>query len=90
MMWVLFEQTPGEDAILLGVFPTMADAAAASDLVGRNNGMRLDDAKSTIDDRWDSRYMVDDKTGDFVTWHNIQGITLGYVVDDVRWFDHDS
>lgn len=87
MVYVLIEQTPGEDGFLLGVFPTMAAAAAASDVVGANNGMKLDDAQSVIDTHWDSRWMVDSKTGDFVTWHHISGITMGAVIDDVRWYD---
>jgi len=90
VVYVLLEQTPREDAVLLGVFPTMAAAAAASDVVAANNGMRLDDGNSMIDAHWDARYMVDVKTGKFVTWHNISGITIGAVVDDVRWFDHDG
>lgn len=87
MVYVLTEQTPGEDGFLLGVFLTMADAAAGSDAVAANNGMKLDDGKSIIDTHWDSRYMIDNKTGDFVTWHKIEGITLGHVIDDVRWYD---
>ena len=90
MVYVLIEQTPGEDGLLLGVFPTMAEAAAGSDVVAANNGLKLDDGKSIISDHWDSRYMVDSKTGGFITWHRISGITLGYVIDDVRWYDHDS
>jgi len=86
MVYVLIEQTPGEDGFLLGVFPTMAEAAAGSDKVAANNGLQLDDGKSIIADYWDSRWMTD-KAGAFMCWHNISGITLGYVIDDIRWYD---
>ena len=87
IVYVLIEQTPGEDGFLLGVFPSMAEAAAGSDKVAANNGLKLDDGKSIIADYWDSRWMVAAKTGDFICWHKISGITLGYTIDDIRWYD---
>jgi len=87
MVYVLIEQTPGEDGFLLGVFPTMSEAAAGSDKVAANNGLQLDDGKSIIADHWDSRWMVGSNTGAFICWHKISGITLGYVIDDIRWYD---
>jgi hypothetical protein len=44
------------------------------------------DGKSIIADHWDSRYMTD-KAGAFMCWHGISGITLGYTIDDIRWYD---
>lgn len=87
-VYVLWEQTPDWDAVLLGVFASFADAAAGSDRVLEANGMKLDDDKSTILDNVDMRYCVDVTTGDFITWHNIEARTIGVVDDSVRWFDN--